>query len=150
MTGVELIAVALAAAAGELATGAVRDAYTVLRDALRRRLSGRSAAEQQLEIEDTDAEVWKARLGYDLVQCGADRDEEVLAAARRLLALTDPTNVQVDEYRVDVREASSVQLGDGTVHVDTNYGATAATMATHVTINYSDQPPIPPARPGAA
>lgn len=89
MAGVEVILAALAAGAGagsgDAAKAAVADAYTGLRDLLRRKLGGRPVLEGEL------------------IAAGADRDEEVLAAARRVLEAA---------ARYDLREAKGVQIGD--------------------------------------
>ncbi|MFI0793477.1 hypothetical protein ACH4OY_12395 [Micromonospora rubida] len=81
MTGVELIAAALAAGAGAGTSAAAVDVYAGLRDALRRRLTGRRAAEQLLEADETDPGVWERRIGAELADSGADRDERILTAA---------------------------------------------------------------------
>ncbi len=152
MTGVELITAALAAGAGAgasgLATAATNDAYTGLRDALRRRFTGRRQAEQALAAEETDPGVWQTRLGDAVTEVGADHDEEVLAAARRLLALVDPAETQAGKYAVDLRGAQGVQVGDGTVHVDTNQGGAVGTF--NAPVSFGTPPPIPPAAPGTA
>ena len=146
VTGAEVSEAALAAGASAGLTGsastAVQDAYKGLRDALRRRLAGRPEAEGALDAEEVDPNVWQARLGEDIVASGADRDDDVLDSARRLLELIDPGA----RYTVDAHSASGVEVGDRTVRVGTNYGTTASTMNAPVTINYG-QLPNPPARP---
>ncbi|MFI7426902.1 hypothetical protein ACIBPB_07945 [Micromonospora sp. NPDC049836] len=122
------------------------DAYTGLRDALRHRLTGRPQAEQVLEGEETDPGVWQARLGAELAEVGADRDEQVLALARQLLALVDPEGTRTGKYQVDLRGAQQPQVGDHTVRIDTNYGPTAGTMSGPVTVQYG-QLPVPPVQP---
>jgi hypothetical protein len=114
MTGIEIIVAALAAGATAGGTAVVQDAYATLRDAVRRRLRGRGSAEQALELaaEETDPGVWQTRIGAALADSGADRDEEVLAAARALLAVTDPAGVRAGKYTVDLRGAQGVQVGD--------------------------------------
>ncbi len=116
MTGVELIAAALAAGATAGVTGAasaaVQDTYAGLRDMLRRRLLSRHQAEHALDADETQPGVWQARLGRDLTEAGADRDEEVLAAAFTLLSLVDQAGAASGRYRVDARQAKGVQIGD--------------------------------------
>jgi hypothetical protein len=150
--GVDVILTALTAGAaagtGEVAKSAVVAAYQGLRDALRRVLSGRARSEQALEAEETDPGVWRARLGAELGDSGADRDEEVLAAARDLLALVDPDGTRAGKYVVDVRGAHGVQVGDGAVTIGTAYGPTAGTMTGPVSVSFGDVPD-PPARPEA-
>jgi hypothetical protein len=69
-------------------------------------------------MEDADPGVWRTRIRADLIACGADEDEEVLAMARRLLAELDPDGVHVGKYRVDVREAKGVVIGDQAVQTN--------------------------------
>jgi hypothetical protein len=115
MSAVELITAALAAGAGaglkDSASTAVRDAYAGLRDLLRRRVGDHDEqAVQALEADETEPGVWQARIGEALTTSGAADDEQVLAAARRLLAVADPALAA--KYQVDVREAKGVQVGD--------------------------------------
>ncbi|WP_207922467.1 hypothetical protein [Micromonospora sp. KC606] len=115
MSAVEVIMVALAAGAGagvkDTASAAVRDAYGGLKVLLKRRISDDGAA-QALDADETDPGVWQTRLGGLLTEVGADRDEQVLAVARRLLELVDPAGSTAGKYHVDVREAKGVQVGD--------------------------------------
>jgi tetratricopeptide (TPR) repeat protein len=152
VTGAEVILAALAVGAGagtsDVAETALMDAYTGLRDALRRRLAGRPQAARALEADETDPGAWQARLGADLTDSGADRDEQVLAAAQRLLEFAGPAGARAGRYAVDANGARQVQAGDGTVHVDTNYGAAAGTITGPVSISYG-QLPVPQARPEA-
>jgi hypothetical protein len=138
MTGVEVILAALAAGAGagtsDVAGNAIRDAYTALRDAVRRRL-GRRAAPGETDPTETE-----------LVAAGADRDEEILAAARHVLALADPDGTRAGRYAVDLRGATGVQVGDGTVALRDNYGAAGV---FHGPVQIGVPPPHPPAPPGA-
>ncbi|GLY25069.1 hypothetical protein [Micromonospora sp. NBRC 101691] len=147
MTGVELIVAALAAGAGAGTSAAAVDAYVGLRDALRRRLAGRGQAEQILH-EDAGSTVWEQRIAIELADSGADRDELVLAAANRLLDLVDPDRSRTGGHTVSLHGARGVQVGDGTLHVETAYGPTAATMTGPVTVSYG-QLPDPPSRPEA-
>ncbi len=92
MTGMEIIAAALAAGATagvtNTATTAVQDAYTGLKKLLRPWLRG--DARTALEADETEPDVWQARVGDDLTASGAADDDEVRALAERLLALADP------------------------------------------------------------
>jgi hypothetical protein len=112
MTDLDLITAALAAGAGagvsDVAKAGVRDAYDALRALLRRRLTGGT--------------------GASLEGSGVDRDEEILAAARQVLALAAPGEA------------------DGAVRIGTNYGAAAGAFLAPVTIHYgsaSASPPVP-------
>ncbi|WP_240364136.1 hypothetical protein [Streptomyces sp. S1D4-20] len=92
---------------------AVRQSYESLRELVRRRLEARGdAAIQVLDAEEVEPDVWQARLGEHLIAAGADRDEEILRAARALLAQLESHGRPVSKYTVDVRGAKGVQTGD--------------------------------------
>lgn len=122
MSALEMIAVALAAGAGagvkDTASLAVRDAYEGLKTLLKRRLT-RPAAVAALDADETEPGVWEAQLGDALTESGAADDEQVLAAARTLLELADPTGALAGKYQVDLREAKGVQVGDHNVQHNT-------------------------------
>lgn len=130
MSVVEVIASALAAGAAagakDTASAAVKDAYTGLKGLLRPRVRGE--ARVALEADETDAGVWEARLGEELTASGAVEDEDVLAAAQRLLALADP------------RKAAAFHIT-----VDTNHGAVGE---FHAPVTFyqggGSVPPVPP------
>jgi hypothetical protein len=113
---VELILAALAAGAGtgasDAAKAAVLDAYTGLRDTIRSRLAGRHAARQMLDAAELEPDSWPIELAAWLEDSGAASDEEIIAAARRLLTLADPDGVAAGKYHVDAGEARGVQVGD--------------------------------------
>jgi|SRR6476660_4797284 len=115
MSAVEVITVALAAGAGagvqETTSAGVRDAYLGLKALLKRRISDAAAA-QALDTDETEPGVWQTLLGRSLTEAGVDGDEQVLAAARRLLDLVDPAGSRAGRYHVDVRDAKGVQVGD--------------------------------------
>jgi hypothetical protein len=122
MDPLTLIVTALAAgvttAIQQTSGEAVKDAYQALKGLIRRRLSGNSAAEVALEKHAEKPEVWEAPLKDALHEAGADQDEEIVEAARKLMTLIDPDKaakfsttvsgnvqgwVQGDHARVDMR-----------------------------------------------
>jgi hypothetical protein len=117
MSAVVVITAALAAGAGvgveDTASAAVKDAYAGLKELLKRRLGGHGReVVQALDADETTPGVWQARLGEALTESGAASDEQVIAAAQRLLELTDPAGSAAGKYQVDLREAKGVQVGD--------------------------------------
>ena len=151
MTGIELIVAALAAGAAagtsELASKAVLDAYTSLREAVVRRLSGHNHALRLLDAAATqDPSVWQVNLTGAMAGSGIDHDESILAAANALLALIDPGGDRWGSHTVHIEESDSVQSGDGNLHIVTSYGPTANTMTGPVTVTYG-QSPLPPTKP---
>ncbi|MFD4661543.1 hypothetical protein ACFWP2_38720 [Kitasatospora sp. NPDC058444] len=118
MTGVELVVAALAAGASagltDTASSAVRDTYSGLREAVRRRLSARGEdSAHVLEASEAEPEVWQGRLHDELVESGAAQDTEILAAALSLLRELGTAGRQSPgAQRVDARDAKGVQIGD--------------------------------------
>ncbi|MEV4131453.1 hypothetical protein AB0J72_04735 [Dactylosporangium sp. NPDC049742] len=147
MTGIELIVAALAGGATAGLSGtvdaAIRDAYTTLRDLLRRRLSSRRNAEQVLDAEVLEPNELMSRLGADLEAVSAGNDSEVLNAAQHLMGLVDPNGAASGRYAVTVGGKT------GDLHISTNYGTAANNISGPVTISYG-QLPVPPAQPGLA
>ena len=107
------------AGAQETASEAIKDAYTGLKQLVSRVLSGRPAGEVALAQHEARPQQWAGALEAELVDAGADQDETVLAAARRLLELVDPEGARVGKYVVDVRDAQGVQVGDGNTQTNT-------------------------------
>ncbi|GAA2387417.1 hypothetical protein [Dactylosporangium salmoneum] len=134
MSAVGIITAALAAGAAvgvkDTASAAVRDAYSELKALLKRGFGDHDgAAVRALDADETEPGVWQARIGDALAESGAADDEEVLAVARRLLALADPDKART--FRIDV---------------ETNYGAVGE---FHGPVTFNQGPPVPPASPAA-
>ncbi|WP_239153011.1 hypothetical protein [Virgisporangium aurantiacum] len=129
-----MIAAALAAGAGaglhDTASAAVQDAYARLKELIKGCVGGGNAeAAQALDAEEIEPEVWQARIGDALTDSGAAEDEQILAAARRLLALADP------------EKAKTLNIDIGT-----NYGAAGE---FHAPVTFHQGTPVPPAPPAA-
>jgi hypothetical protein len=125
---VEVITAALAAGAGagvkDTASAAIRDAYQALKALLKHGFGSLDVeAVQALDADETEPGVWRARIGDALAESGAAGDEEVLAAARRLLALADPDKARM--FHIDV---------------ETNYGAIGE---FHAPVTFNQGPPLP-------
>ena len=132
MSAVEVITAALAAGAGagfkDAASTAVRDAYAGLKDLLKRRLGTYDEqAVQALDADETEPEMWQARIGDALTASGAADDEKVLATARQLLGLADPGKAKTFN-----------------INLDHNYGAVGEFNAP---VTFHQGPPVPPSRP---
>jgi hypothetical protein len=135
MSATEIITSALAAGAGaaikDTTSVAVRDAYSSLKELIRRRFADQTmAAVQALDADETDPQVLQTRIGGALTDSGAADDERVLAAARRLLAMADP----------DKAKTFNIDVGN-------NYGAIGDFSAP---VTFNQGPPDPPAPPAAS
>src|SRR5258708_6414634 len=111
MNAVEMVALALAAGATagvqNTASAAGHDAYTELKGVLKRQLKDPNAG-QALTADETEPGVWETVL----TGTGAAEDQYVLAAAQHLLALADARGTAAGRYRVHMRGAKGVQVGD--------------------------------------
>jgi hypothetical protein len=97
----------------DTATLSVKDAYAGLKALIQRRFHGRQEAGVALAQHDANPEVWAPALREELAQAGADRDKEILEAARRLLALLDPAGAAGGKYRIQFSgPAQGVVMGD--------------------------------------
>jgi hypothetical protein len=113
---VSLIVAALAAGAAagakDTVTSLVKDAYAGLKALVRRHFAGRSSGEVALERHESNPEAWRSALEAELADAGAGRDNDLLTAAQRLMALLDPEGTRAGKYQVDARGAQGVQIGD--------------------------------------
>jgi hypothetical protein len=90
----------------------VTAAYAKLKRLVRAKFAGNSPAEVALAEHASDPATWQAPLAKYLTSSGADADEAIVEAARQLLALLDPAGTAQGRYRVDLRGAQGVQVGD--------------------------------------
>jgi len=115
MDPITLIVTALAAGAAlgvtDTASAMVKDAYAGLKALVRKRLGGRPGAELVLAGHEQAPETWQAPLMAELSETGADRDRELIAAAKALMELVGEAG-GVGKYAVDVRGAQGIQVGD--------------------------------------
>jgi hypothetical protein len=116
MEPISVIVAALAAGAAvgvkDTVSRAVEDAYGGLRELVRRRLARRRGAVTTLVEYEASPQMWQKSLADELVAVDAGSDEEIVAAAQRVLALVDPAGTGEGKYRVDTRKAQGVQVGD--------------------------------------
>jgi hypothetical protein len=125
MDPVSLIVAALVAGAAaggkDVASTAVKDAYNGLKALLVKRFRKKAASQPSataidpvavLEAHETEPSRWTGSLEDALRDSAADRDEQILAAAKALLEQADPSGSAAGKYRVDLRGAQGVQVGD--------------------------------------
>ena len=115
MDPITLIVTALAAGAAlgaqDTVSAMIKDAYSGLKALARKRLGGGPGAELVLAKHEQAPETWQAPLVAELAEAGADRDHELIAAAKALLDLIGEAG-GAGKYTVDVRGAQGVQIGD--------------------------------------
>lgn len=108
---VQALVTGAGAGLGGTASAAVADGYSALKHALVRRLTGRHRALSLLETIDNGGERTDTMV-HELSLTGAV-DDGILAAAQHLLTLADPEGTRSGQYRVDLRQARGVQVGNG-------------------------------------
>ncbi len=101
-----LILTALATGASEVlkdtATQAVKDAYDGLKALIKRKFKGNSDAEMILRRHEQQPETWKAPLEEELDQTDVAQDQEVLAAAQKVMTLIQPQQAAMGKYNVQI------------------------------------------------
>jgi len=121
----DLVVTALAAGAAVgvsgTASAAVTDAYeglkVLVRKAVRRGTSQTGEpdpqAEKMIDEQLGAPEQHRDVLVAALTAASADRDTELIEAARRVLELADPAGSRTQKYVLDVHDNQGVQVGDG-------------------------------------
>ena len=97
----------------ESASDAVKAAYSRLKRLVSGRFAGNKTAEVALVEHADDPDTWQAPLAKALANSGASADRSVIEAAQQLMALLDEAGTREGKYRVDLRGAQGVQVGDG-------------------------------------
>ncbi|MDZ8028953.1 MAG: hypothetical protein RMY36_030640 [Nostoc sp. SerVER01] len=90
MEPVSIILTALMTGAAEAIGG---DAFNSLKNLIKRKFVGKSKAEMILAEYEKQPEVWEAPLKAELVEVGADKDEDILKKAKELLELVKPQEI---------------------------------------------------------
>ena len=108
------------AALQETAAAGVKDAYQGLKTLLQQKFAAQPKSNDHLEEYTRDPETWEKPLSKDLQQAAADKDEQILQAARALL---EQLNAQPGgpKYNVQVTDAQGVVVGDN-ANVQMSFG----------------------------
>ncbi len=118
ISGVSLIITALIAGAAKAAGDAAPDAYNGLKALIKRKFAGKPNAEMILEEHEQDPETYEAPLKKKLTEAGADKDEEILKAAREIMEKEDPEGASIGKYNVSVQNSKQFQVGDKNIQVN--------------------------------
>ncbi|MFI9381297.1 hypothetical protein [Kutzneria sp. NPDC052558] len=117
---VEVVVAALSAGAAaglkDTASTAVKEAYQGLKVLTQKALRHKGVdpeSEGVIEGQLEDPQQHQEELRKALVAADAGSDAELVAAAQRLLALTDPEGSNAGKYRVNVHHNQGVSVGDG-------------------------------------
>src|SRR5664279_6178868 len=106
MDPVTLILTALAAgataAAKDIASQAIKDAYSGLKAIIQKRFTGKPQAEVVLREHEGDQDTSKKPLEKFLTESGADQDLEIIESAQRLLQLVHPEQHAQGKFNVQI------------------------------------------------
>ncbi|MGZ3623940.1 MAG: hypothetical protein ACXVDN_21615 [Ktedonobacteraceae bacterium] len=109
-----LTALAAGAAAGiqSTASQAIQEAYTGLKTLIQRKFTGKPEAEMALTQHEQKPDIWKAPLEEGLKETGADKDDEIIMAAQKLMALVQPQEAAMGKFNVHISGGQGFVIGD--------------------------------------
>ncbi|SRR6266567_2038438 len=106
MDPVTLILTALTAGAvagiKDTAGASIKDAYNGLKALIQYKFAGKPAAELALVEHEKKPDVWKTPLEEELKEAGIDQDQEIIAAAQKLMTLVQPQQAAMGKYNVQI------------------------------------------------
>ncbi|NER23223.1 MAG: hypothetical protein F6J96_21485 [Symploca sp. SIO1C2] len=112
MEPISIILAALVAGAAKAAGDAAPDAYQGLKALIKRKFAGEPKAEMILEEHETDPEIYEAPLKKKLVESGADKDQEIIKAAQKLLKEEKPEESAAGKFSISVARDIKGIVGD--------------------------------------
>jgi len=117
------LAAGAAAAAKETASSAIKDAYEGLKSLIKKKLTGKALAGAAVDAHATEPETAEAILRPTLKEAAVDHDDELLAAAKSLLAMADGDGIVSQRYMLQVTgNVQGVVQGDEAT-VTMNFGS---------------------------
>ncbi len=128
MDPISLIIAALvagaAAAAQETSKQAVKDAYGGLKGLLKRRFEQKNKPEGEVALEkhEEKPEVWAPPLKATLLEAAADKDEEIIQAAQKLMALVDPQQAALGKFILQAQNVQGVVQAERIDTLTQNFG----------------------------
>jgi len=117
------LAAGAAAAAKETGSSVIKDAYEGLKGLLKRKLAGKTLASAAVEAHAAEPAPAEVVLRPALKEVVVDRDDEILAAAKSLLALADRDGSVARRYSLNITgNVQGLVQGDGAT-VTMNFGS---------------------------
>ena len=109
-----LAALTAGAAAGLQSTAnqVMQDAYNGLKTLIQHKFAGKPAAETALTQHEQKPDVWKAPLEDELKQTGADKDDEIIKAAQKLMELVEPEQAALGKFNVRISGGQGIVIGE--------------------------------------
>lgn len=116
MDPITLIVAALtagvAASTKNVAGQAIKDAYDVLKGLILRKFGDKPKVQEELTSHAEDPDTYGKPIKKVLAQAGADRDQEIIEAAKKLMAVADPEGAAVGKYNIRVSGGQVGVIGD--------------------------------------
>jgi ABC-type dipeptide/oligopeptide/nickel transport system ATPase component len=111
---ISLIIEALITGAKAVASSSVQDAYKGLKSLIQGKFAGKQKAEMVLAEHEKAPEVWKEPLKSVLLETAADKDEEILQLAQKLMAMANPQQAAIGKYNLQISggKVQGVVIGD--------------------------------------
>ena len=106
------LATGAAAAAKDTASQAIKDAYTGLKDLIRKHFTDKPEAEMALTQHEKKPEIWQEPLKDALSVTGANQDEEIIRQAQQVMKLVNPQQASQGKYNIQIGEGKGVVIGD--------------------------------------
>lgn len=85
----------------------IKDAYNELRTRIQSKFADRPNALVTLTEHEKKPDIWKAHLEAELKETGVDQDQEIIAAAQRLITLIRSEQAMIGKY--NIQNVGSVQ-----------------------------------------
>jgi hypothetical protein len=104
---------------GEASATTIKDAHTTLKSAVAAKFAGKQAAQRVLAEHAKDPATHDRALAEQIRATGVDQDPRIVELAQALMALMDEEGASAGKYRVDLRGAQGVQVGDGNTQTNT-------------------------------
>ncbi len=113
MEPISLILQALVTGAVTTAGEVVQDAYKGLKALIQHKFAerGKSGAEYVLAKHEEKPEDWNQPLKAELIEVGADKDEEIIKKAQELLKLANPQEAAKGKYNIKAEQIKGI-VGD--------------------------------------
>jgi len=120
---VSLIMAALVAGAAKTAGEAVHDAYKGLKELIKRKFEGDALAQAMVDAKPEDIKQAEGLLKNKITQAGADKDEEILKAAQKVMEKEDPEGAVAGKYNINIKGGVQNVVGtnQGNANQTVNY-----------------------------
>lgn len=123
MDPISIIVAALVAGATtgatNVSTDAISDAYKGLKGLIRRAFGDKGDTEAERLVDEDNPKANETALRSKLAEQQVDRDEEILRAAKNVLAKADPEGYKSGRYNVTVSGGQGVQVGNQNTQTNT-------------------------------